>query len=47
MNELKKQAEQMAKKMNISPKEAEIILINSILVNQTSLNSITFHVKEK
>lgn len=43
MNELKKQAKEMAKSMNINEEEAERILINSILENQASFNDTHFY----
>lgn len=46
MNEIKKQAKEMAKAMNISDEEAEKILINSILENQASFNDSHFYKEE-
>lgn len=46
MNELRKQAKEMAKSMNISEEEAEKILINSILENQGILDGNNLYNKE-
>jgi hypothetical protein len=47
MNEVKKQALEMSKEMGISAEEAERILINSILEQQTSLNKEHFYNEEE